>query len=71
VQQERGQGRVGGEGDAGQRPGGEDLRGRGGEAAGRLRAAGWRSEEQVFGPVEDAYGAVGAWWRGAGEVELG
>ena len=70
MQQERGQGRVGGEGDAGQGPGGEDLRGRGGEAGGRLGAGGRRAEEQVFGPVEDAHGTVGAWWRGVGEAEL-
>jgi hypothetical protein len=70
VQQERDQGRVGGEGDRGAGSGGEDLRGRGGEAGGRVRADGWCAEEQVFGPVEDPYETVGAWWRGAREAEL-
>ncbi|HJY01720.1 MAG TPA: hypothetical protein VJ351_12995 [Streptosporangiaceae bacterium] len=45
-------------------------------AAGAVRLAaacvptGGCAEEQVFGPVEDPYETVGAWWRGAREAEL-
>ena len=70
MQDQRGQGWVGCDGDAGEGPGGQDLRIWGGEAGGSLHSGGRGAKEQVFGPVEDAHGTAGAWWRSVGEAKL-
>ena len=60
VQQQRRYGRVGGESDAGEWAGRQDLPDLRGEADDCWCAGGWRAECEVFGPVEDADRALDA-----------
>jgi hypothetical protein len=58
VQHRRCDGQVGGEADADQRPGQEDLLDRRGQGCDYRSIRAWRTEQYVFGPVGDVHGPL-------------